>query len=164
MRAASPRPRPALFAAAAALLAGCAATYQAPPGVATARVVVVRGESEPMRSHLIHFRAYADEECTRDIGSLGAIGMLSPDPKESAVAVGARIYVRAAGSGTEFGTNLSYRCSNLISFVPQTGGHYEFKQDMKGRGCRLQVVEKERGAAPPSFQVHALAGRCKPPV
>lgn len=150
------------LAGAAALLGGCAATYQAPQGAATATVVVKRGESPSTLSHTLHSRIYSDEACKQGLGTLGSVGALSPDAKSTPVAAGTRVFVRTYSAGSHFGSNTNRRCVNLVSFVPQAGATYELTQDFNDAGCRIHGADVSRTTPPPMFQSHRPLGACAP--
>lgn len=142
--------------AAAWLLAGCAATYKAPAGATTGLVVVKRGDADAGSTHTVHYRLFADAGCENTLGSLGSIGWLSPDPKESQVAAGTRVFLRASSVGQQ--GMMNYSCINVVSFVPQADARYEFTTDKTGGGCRIKAVSQ---LAPMQFQSHPVVGRCR---
>jgi hypothetical protein len=138
------------------LLGGCAATYKAPADAATGLVVVKRGESDAGSTHTVHYRLYTDGGCENTLGSLGSIGWLSPDPKESQVAAGTRVFLRSFSTGQQ--GMLNYNCVTVVSFVPQAHARYEFTTDKTGGGCRIKAVSQ---LAPLQFQSHPVTGRCR---
>ncbi len=154
-----------LVLAATVALSACAATYQAPAGAPTAPVALGRGDSPALLSHTVWFRAFADGQCQKLLGSLGSVGLLSPQAKESALPTGTPIYLWADSRGTEFGSNINYRCTTLSMLVLQPGSRYEFVQDFSQGRCRL--VERRSAAPgtaePAAFQPVPVAPTCARP-
>lgn len=105
------------------------------------------------------FSAFDDINCTKRI-DLAA--MLSPfsSPKEFRVAPKDRIFLRMHTKIETFSNRIT--CTNLISFIPETGKAYEGSHKfIDHKNCSGDLVEVGTSNTLRSYESYALPASCK---
>ena len=158
--------RPSLFLAAPATLlllgAGWTGKYKAPMAPDSADIVITRGAPELGARSIQLVQAYDNPGC-HDTPSYGVVGAMRVRSKglHTRARAGNRIYFLF--STTEFSTaqvenSLGLRgdmCFNLVSFSPQAGNTYYFRQDLTLVGCSVSATASD-GSLIGSLQVEQV--------
>jgi hypothetical protein len=143
--------------AGAAVLSGCAATYQAPTSGSTATLMVGQAGEEGGSQ----FSVYKDRLCAphpagqryyTTAGTFGAQTQKIPAGQEFVL----------TGTWGKTGLGVAYRCSATASFVPEEGRVYvaTIAADMKTSRCTLGIEEQAAGANRPVASYRKNADLC----
>lgn len=143
-------------------LASCTPRYVVPATQSKATLQFFVQEGFGRAQNLVFFE---DEACSKELGRLG--GKLVEDTQKKVVSdIGAerQIFVRAQTMNvTSVGGQLGQAwCSNVISFVPQSGATYNMRHEADTSACYVSLIDQRTLAPPPTFFIHPRRDSCRP--
>lgn len=116
---------------------------------------------DPKYNNHVFFKT-EDETCKRPIWPriILSYHMLYGNNKNPvSVNPGKMLYINAHGTSPRGARNLN--CSNISSFIPESGHTYEVSQLFEGDSCRIVVEDRDTGQTPGSYIVYPVHGRCR---